>query len=180
MKYLVIILIIILKITVDLLSYKYMISVHEKDKAVKKDYSFKKSLRVYIASMLFNICLLIIAYYFNSLIFEFTNETLIIVSILILYSIITVESFVHSNVTVEYLKYLLRNKESSKRLVILIINIVFTLAITYISILAFVPLLYNVLASLFRLIMLSSNILSFTLVIIYKEIKPIIFKKNGK
>ena len=179
MKYITILLIIIISIIISLLSYKYLITTHEKDKKIKKDFTKEKSLKIYIISLVFYVLVLIISYYLNIFAFDFTSITLMIITISLLYLIITVEAFVHSNVTVEYIKYLLRNKYDKERLTIFIINTSFTLIITYISIISFIPLLDIVITSILRIVMLSSNILSFTLVIIYKELKPYMFK-NGK
>lgn len=165
--------IVLISIIINYLTYSYLYDKHKNDKKTKNEFTKKKSIYTYAFSSLAFALVVVGCYFLNSsaLTLGFTSITLIYIVVFLSYLISTIFAFVHSNMTVEYIKYLIRNGEKEKRILVLIVHTILTLGITYASINAFVLLLDNTFMYIARLIMLSSFLLSFTIVIIYKELK---------
>lgn len=166
-----IILIVILSITINSLSYYYLLDKHKNDKKIKDDYTLIKSLNMYAISLIVFVLFVGLAYYINIFALELTNITLMVLLVIASYLLAIIISFVHSNMTVEFVKYLLRNKERDKRIVTLIIHNILILGLSYASLYSFVPLVDFWITKALRIIMLVSFMLSFTVVIIYKDAK---------
>ena len=167
----------VISIMINSLAYYYLLDKHKNDKKKKGEFSKIKSLTMYGISILVFIIFIAAAYFINIFALELTSLALMVTLVLVAYLLAIVISIVHANMTVEYVKSLIRNNESSKRIVVLIIHNILILGVTYASIYAFVPLVDYFITNVLRIIMLAVFILSFTLVIIYKDSKEPIIKR---
>lgn len=167
----------VISIVINSLAYYYLIDKHKNEKKKKGEFSKIKSLTMYGVSILVFIIFVAAAYFINIFALELTSLTLMVTLVLVAYLLTIVISIVHANMTVEYVKSLIKNNEYSKRIIVLIIHNVLILGVSYASIYAFVPLVDYFITNVLRIVMLVVFILSFTLVIIYKDSKEPILKK---
>lgn len=161
--------IVLISVFINFLSFYYLTNKYKNIKVKKEEKSKIKNLTSYSVSILALVIVVVVAYTINISAMEFTNLSLIVILNIIAYLTVIIFSFVYSNMVVDYIKYLVINKEKNKEFLVFVIHNIITLSLTYSSLYTFILLTDYKITSILRLLMLLSFILSFTAIILYKD-----------
>lgn len=172
------IIIIILSILINGMSLYYLIDKHKNDSPLKEDDTLIKGLNSYAISIFMYVLIVAFSFLINILALDLFNETLMVILVIVSYIIPMVVSFIHSNFTLEAVLYLTRAKEKSKTITIIILQNIVILCLSFMSLFAFVRLFDYAITNVLRITMLISFILSLTIMLIFKEVKPLLKEKK--
>lgn len=172
------IVVIIISLALNSLAIYYLYDKHKNNtKLYKKNNSLLKSMHHY-SILIFVYALIIgLSYLISLLAIEMSSESLLVALVVLSYLIPIITCFIEAYIIIKFMIHLLNKKEKDNFIIVSIIQNIINIAFSIISMSAFINLLDNTFTNVLRIIMLVSFILSFALVIIFIELKPIIQNK---